>query len=165
MDIDVDTSSIARMATRYAGAGPVVVEEMRTAMNRSVLTVEASAKRVVPVDTGNLRRSITHEVTATGGGLIGKVGTNVPYARYVEEGRSAGSMPPPDALARDLQGGWLRRHGISNDLAFVVARAIARRGIRPRPYLKPAITTNRARIEREFAQVPKRVLARIGAGR
>lgn len=151
------------MATKYAGAGPIVVDEITKAMNRSVLSVERSAKQVVPVDTGTLRRSITHEVRPSPGMVVGRVGSNVPYARYVEEGRAAGSMPPPDALARDLQGGWLRRHGIPNELAFVVARAIARRGIKPRPYLKPAIKTNRMAIEREFAQVPRRVIRRLGA--
>ena len=149
MDIDIDTTSIARMAARYAGAGPIVLDELRKSMDRSVLAVEASAKRVVPVKTGNLRRSITHEVRATGGGMVGKVGTNVPYAERVEKGRGPVVATRAKVLRFEING-----------------QVIYRKRVGPakgKPYLRPAITANRARIDREFAQVPKRVLQRLGA--
>ena len=44
--------------------------------------MENTAKQDCPVDTGQLRASITHEVE----GLVGVVGTNVEYAVYVEYG-------------------------------------------------------------------------------
>ena len=43
-------------------------------------TVEGYAKEDCPVDTGNLRNSLTH----TAGEDCEYVGTNVEYARYVE---------------------------------------------------------------------------------
>jgi len=52
------------------------------ALNKACLTVMNSAKEKVPVDTGNLRNSITYEVD----GNEGIVGTNVEYAPYVEFG-------------------------------------------------------------------------------
>ena len=56
----------------------------------SVLTTlaqagEASAKQHAPFDTGNLRRSITHEVFR-GRNPYARVGTNVIYAVYQEIG-------------------------------------------------------------------------------
>jgi HK97 gp10 family phage protein len=48
--------------------------------------VTNEAKRLCPVDTGNLRASITFEIQQQGSDLIGRVGTNVPYARYVHDG-------------------------------------------------------------------------------
>ena len=56
----------------------------------SVITVlsqagEASAKEHAPVDTGNLRRSITHELHG-GRKPFGRVGTNVRYGIYQELG-------------------------------------------------------------------------------
>jgi HK97 gp10 family phage protein len=46
---------------------------------------EAAAKEHAPVDTGNLRRSITHEVNG-GRHPVGRVGTNVRYGIYQELG-------------------------------------------------------------------------------
>jgi HK97 gp10 family phage protein len=53
-------------------------------MSRIVLTVEANTKPRVPVDTGTLRRSITHRVERAG--ERGIVGTNVKYGIFVHEG-------------------------------------------------------------------------------
>lgn len=50
------------------------------------LSVEATAKRLAPVDTGNLRRSITHKPGRDGFSYYVDVGTNVIYAPYVEFG-------------------------------------------------------------------------------
>jgi hypothetical protein len=69
-------------------------------------------------------------------------------------------MPPEGSLA-----GWMARHGIDASLEFVVRRGIARRGIRPRPYLKPAFAKNRVKITREMDQVLRRVSQRLAAGR
>lgn len=47
-----------------------------------------AARAACPVDTGNLRASITYEIARDGasGGLSARIGTNVPYAVYVHEG-------------------------------------------------------------------------------
>lgn len=47
---------------------------------------ETEAKARAPVDTGNLRRSITHEVEKEGIGWVGRYGTNVRYAIFQEVG-------------------------------------------------------------------------------
>ena len=58
------------------------------AMKQAVILVEAEAKKLCPVgDTGLLRRSIKGIVEEiTWKYVIGKIGTNVPYAIYVHEG-------------------------------------------------------------------------------
>ena len=69
------------------------------------------------------------------------------YAFYVEYGRRAGRMPPPDELAqwaykkfqlhdrkRALQAGW------------ALAIKIAREGTQPHPFFVPAIEKNKSRI-------------------
>ena len=48
------------------------------------LAAEGYAKRACPVDTGNLRNSITHAVESGEDAVY--VGTNVEYAPYVEMG-------------------------------------------------------------------------------
>ena len=56
------------------------------------LLAENYAERKCPVDTGNLRGSITHEVD-TGGDAV-YIGTNVEYAPYVELGTSRQKAQP-----------------------------------------------------------------------
>jgi len=51
-------------------------------LNQACIVVENNAKKNCPVDTGELRRSITHEVN----GDTGIVGSNLEYAPYVEYG-------------------------------------------------------------------------------
>jgi hypothetical protein len=163
MEMVFDGSSLVRMASRYEGAAPIVADETKTSMLRSVIAIEGTAKRnVAPFsDTDTLQRSLTHEVQATGGMVVGRAGTNVKYGKVVEDGRAAGAtMPPPAAL---VQGGWLRRHGIPDSAAFVVARAIGRRGIKARPYLKPALQSNLVFIQREFDSLMTRVMKRLAA--
>lgn len=168
MDMTFDFGEVRKMAATYKGGDRIVLDETRRGITRAVVLIEADAIRLVPVDTHTLQRSLTHEVTVSGRDVIGKAGTNVEYAPVVEFGRSAGAaMPPPSALV-----GWARRHPPGPDFkggeaswAFVLARAIARRGIRKRPYLKPALDKNRAAITREMDQTLRRIAQRLAAGR
>lgn len=54
------------------------------------LQAEGYAKRLCPVDTGNLRNSITH----TADDDTAYIGTNVEYAPYVEFGTSKTAAQP-----------------------------------------------------------------------
>lgn len=56
------------------------------------LMAEGYAAHLCPVDTGNLRASITHEVDATE--KVAYIGTNVEYAPYVELGTSRQKAQP-----------------------------------------------------------------------
>lgn len=59
-----------------------IEDAISLALEASALVVEGSAQNLAPVDTGNLRNSITHEVE----GKEARVGTNVEYAPFVELG-------------------------------------------------------------------------------
>lgn len=52
--------------------------------------IETRAKFLCPVDTGNLRRSITSDVD----GLTAEIGTNVHYAPHVEFGTRRSKAQP-----------------------------------------------------------------------
>lgn len=69
--------------------GPVAKD-----LSRRVTRVEATAKRLCPVDTGRLRASITHAIDRDSRGLVGVVGTDVDYAPYVELGTSKAPAQP-----------------------------------------------------------------------
>lgn len=60
------------------------------------------------------------------------------YAVYVDKGRKAGKMPPVKAIMK-----WMRDKGIRSksgirtiDIAYVIARSIGERGIKPRPFIE-----------------------------
>lgn len=67
-----------------------VEEATNLALTASALLVEGQAKAICPVDTGNLRNSITHEVE----GNEARVGTNISYAIYQELGTSKMAAQP-----------------------------------------------------------------------
>lgn len=50
------------------------------------IRVNGGAKRLAPVDTGRLRSSIAWEIGQEGTFIVGRVGTNVHYAPYLELG-------------------------------------------------------------------------------
>ena len=70
---------LANLHSAPAMFGPV----LRTALPRSGLVVETEAKKVTPVKTGTLRRSITHRVDPSPIPKFAEVGTNLSYARHV----------------------------------------------------------------------------------
>jgi phage gpG-like protein len=113
-------------------------EPMLEGMRNATLLVTRDAKRLAPVDTGRLRASIIPEVRVSGPTQIqGVVGSNVEYAPFVELGTKP-HWPPTGALEV-----WARRHGAS---AFLVARAISRRGTKAVKYLERAFDQNISRI-------------------
>jgi len=127
--------------------GPPFVEAMKSA----TMIVHRDAKINAPVDTGRLRASILPEVRAHGRVVQGVVGSNLVYAPFQELGTRP-FWPPIAALEV-----WARRHGVE---AYLVARAIARRGIRARRYLQRALEDNRQKVVDLIGKFVGKVVAR-----
>lgn len=90
MNITVDTSELVQLAAELAGA-PGRAQVGALMHNRQTAgRVEATAKSLVPVETGLLWGSITADVT----GLTAEIGTDVPYAGFVEYGTSRMAPQP-----------------------------------------------------------------------
>ena len=99
------------------------------ALNQACALVERSAKQKAPKGNGELRRSITSKVED----LIGVVYTPLEYAPYVEFGTGLfaeeGGRTDVPWNYQDDEGEW---HSTS--------------GMKPHPYLRPALEENRAAI-------------------
>ena len=67
-------------------------DAMERALTRIGLAAEGYAKKECPVDTGNLRNSITNEVRSSEKAVY--IGTNVEYAEYVELGTTRTKAKP-----------------------------------------------------------------------
>lgn len=99
------------------------------------LVGEGYAKKLCPVDTGNLLNSITHTVSDSEKAAY--VGTNSEYAVYVEMGTGqyvAGGRPTP-WVYKDEKGNWHMTHGQ-----------------RAQPYIKPAVADHAAQYNRIIEQ-------------
>lgn len=97
-------------------------------LERCGMQGESYAKDLVPVDTGNLRNSITHKVDTSEPAAY--IGTNNEYAAYVELGtgeyaEGGGGRPTP-WVYQDDKGNW---HHTS--------------GQRAQPYLRPALADHK----------------------
>ena len=140
---DIVIKNLNRISDGASGRG--LTEPMR----KATMLVTRDAKINAPVDTGNLRSSISPEIKAHGNTIEGIVGTPVKYAPFMELGTRA-HFPPISALQV-----WARRHGIS---AFLVARAIARRGLKPRKFLQRAYDSNVWTIQQLFDDYIKKLV-------
>lgn len=125
-------------------------------LHRSALLIEGRAREHAPVDTGRLRGSIVSAFepdTAT-------IAPSVSYGVYVEFGARP-HWPPMAALQP-----WARRHGFppGSPGAFLVARAIARHGTRPQPYMRPATEESIDEIERFADEAAQEIAERWQRG-
>lgn len=108
-------------------------------LNKACILVENDAKKKCPVDKGQLRNSITHEVEGT----KAVVGTNTEYAPYVEIGTgifsSEGTGRQDKWSYQDAEGHW---HSTV--------------GQKPQPFLNPALDENRKEIIQLFREELKK---------
>lgn len=103
--------------------------QLEQALNKACLIVENEAKKLCPVDTGQLRSSITHEVVEN----EGRVGTNVEYAPYVEYGTGLFA-----ANGDGRQERWSYQDDEGNWHSTI--------GQHPQPFLHPALNNNREQV-------------------
>lgn len=114
------------MRVEFTDNSQQVKEETQAAVLRALekcgLTAEGYAKKLCPVDTGNLRNSITHAVDESEPAAY--IGTDSEYGVYVELGTGIyydGGRQTPWAY-QDAKGNWHMTHGQ-----------------RAQPFLKPAV--------------------------
>lgn len=138
--VSVEVVNIERLGRALS---PGIIDgPMRDLLGKSAREGLRSAHAAAPRDTGALRRSLSAETHP----LQARVYTRRPAAYFpvMEFGRRPGAkMPPPQQLR-----GWARRHGFptSPGALFVLARAIARRGIRGRFFMRAGAQSVRQRL-------------------
>lgn len=81
-----------REAARLEGLAETLVPRASAVVRKVAFDTEADAKVLAPVDTGNLRNSITTAVT--GDGLTAAVVATASYAPFVELGTSRMAPQP-----------------------------------------------------------------------
>jgi hypothetical protein len=85
LDFEWTNGHPEELAAKLDRFGEELIPRLEQAVDELVLRVQATAQRLVRVDTGRLRASIEGVVERLAGDIVeGVVGTNVEYARYVE---------------------------------------------------------------------------------
>lgn len=105
MGIHVDTSEVRALSSRLATAAPRVGAAHALIFRRTLAAIEGDAKALAPVDTGNLRNSISTTVEGDGRSrtMTGEVGPTADYGIYQEFGTSTQPGQPFLGPAFDRQ--------------------------------------------------------------
>ena len=139
-----------------------VQRECFKAMQTASLDIIADAKSNLRVNgsvvTGNLRASgkvqKVDEKTLDVGFFSSDV-ENKGYARYVEYGRKPGKMPPPDILEAWAYKKFRLSHKDARSAAWALARSIAKKGTKARPYFEPAVESGWRKMIDKIAKIVK----------
>lgn len=116
-------------------------DELKLVLSKYGAEVIADMARVLK-DTENLKKDISYRVVEKDGDYT--LAFEIPgYGIFVDEGRRAGAkMPPVDVIEK-----WAKKKGLpqfrddrgrfttNKSRAFLIARAIGRDGIKPRPFI------------------------------
>jgi hypothetical protein len=142
-----------------ARARQAVFGVARAYMGLAVQEIAGRVSEAAPVGvTGHLRQSFGgspyggQEVTGTDvSTLQGRIFSSLPYAIVIDQGRTPGARRPPVAPIAL----WVRRkldiHQDVQRVAFLLARAIGRRGIAPRRFVAAGVDQALPGVEATFA--------------
>ena len=152
----VSLSGMKQLEGKLNNLNTVLKQDVGDEINASALKIQNQAKRLAPVNFGQLRGSISTEKISD---LTHAVEAKASYAAYVEFGTGPQTNVPADfqGYAQQFKGKsegkfkdfvealllWIKRKGIGNGkndkgLAYIIALSILRKGMRPQPFLVPA---------------------------
>lgn len=131
-----------------------IYQALTWSMEKIVADAVDYIRRRDVIASGSLMSSITETVRRFTDHLIGEAGTNLTYAPFVHGGTRP-HWPPPGPIER-----WVRlkaRRGVMDvqnikSTAFLIARAISRRGIKAQPFLAYALRLNQRSMVQRVAK-------------
>lgn len=134
---DKDVRKAVMAGLQNAALEIIADAQMNLRQNRSVVTgLLRQSGKVQKVDEETLDAGFFDTQNRQGG-----------YAYYVEYGRRAGRMPPPDELAQWAYKKYqLHDRKAANAAGWALAMKIAKEGTQPHPFFMPAIEKNKNKI-------------------
>ena len=171
MAFTVSLSGMKELEGKLNKLTTALEKDVSNEINATALNIENQAKKLAPINLGQLRNSIAltkdSELTYT-------VAANASYSAYVEFGTGPQVNVPADFASYALQfkgksSGkfkdmvealtlWLKRKGIGNGkndkgLAYVIALSILKKGMRPQPFLIPAYEMEKPKLIQRLNQL------------
>jgi HK97 gp10 family phage protein len=134
------------LAARLDALGPAAPQLMEKALHAGALKIQNAAKEKSPKRTRTLSRSIVIEVaTGSDGKVIATIGPTVEYGKWLEYGTGIFA-----------EGG----NGRKTPWVFVSGgKFYTTKGMKARPYMRPAFDENRDAALEEFRRVLKGLIA------
>jgi hypothetical protein len=165
-DLRITTTGLDQLAARFKNADDVIGRELVTMVNRLTIAGSTESKRAVGVDTGTLRRSLTHEPATFAGGVArGRWGTNVPYAKWHNDGtRPHVILPKGKALAWQGSGVFgpvLRGFSGKRGGGMIFAARVNHPGTKGRKYMEAGAALVRKRAAAEGRAAAARIVAAL----
>ena len=137
----IELEGVDQLLKALAKCDRAVVEAAMDGMEAGAAEMIADAKVNLrensSVVTGLLRQSgrVERKKDDITAGFFDTTNRNSGYALFVEYGRRAGKMPPPDEI-----GAWVYKK------FWAIAKKIAREGTQPHPFFGPAVKKNQNKI-------------------
>lgn len=151
----IQIKGLDQLRKQFKNYPKIAGKHYRNAMIKSVTTIHRNVRPLVPTGvSGRLKSSIQWQVRGSGVNLTGVVGSTMKketYPAVMEFGRKPGAkMPPPKALERWV---WLKLKPpkkMVKSIAFTVARAIGRRGIKGKRFLQKGYEKSKRQVQQNF---------------
>lgn len=140
-EVQADTAAVKALMAQLEPAE--IDKRGRAALTEATAYLKGEVQKGTPVDRGIGRGSVVASVNGTALELTGKVMSVEEHMVVLELGRRPGAKPPPTGPIR----AWLARHGSDPKLAFVVARAIGKRGMPARHMFQQAAERGKGTVE------------------
>ena len=95
-DLEIDDRNMRQFATSLAAVPALSRGMVRAALSKTSADIVADAKKASPVDTGNLRASISASPVESGeyGSFYAEIGPTAAYGVFVELGTSRAPAQP-----------------------------------------------------------------------
>lgn len=174
--LHVGTGSLKVGASKLRGAADEARRELVTVVRVESLALAADAQEHAPIFTGLLVKGIRPQpVQIIGRSIQGQVTATAPHTVVLEDGRTAGARRPPSSVIErwiDLKikrgqfnaqlpsgvgkRGGSRRSAYIKGMAFVIARAIGRRGWKGVHFMRDASARAQVRLKQRVNEVVQR---------
>lgn len=118
-----------------------IITRVAANMEQACLVVEGDAKKNCPIDQGNLRASMQHDVSVTSTQIIGQVSNSSEIAPYVHQGTG---IYAKDGNGRKTPWGYTVLAGKYKGFHWT-------RGQKPQPFLDKAKLNNKDKISKILA--------------
>ena len=127
----------------------IVKDAIDPAIKKAIFSIQAKAIPHIPTDRGFLRGPGNVTIFST---LKGVLKNRAPYAIFVHEGTKP-HFPPLHAIEK-----WADRHGIP---PFLVARAIAKKGTKGKPFYDLAVKETKPLLDQIFSGALKDITLKL----
>lgn len=166
--VSIQVKNIKKIQDAFVKYGNEAVKEFSEITKIKALETVDTAQSLVPRNNGTLAQSIKQtEITQ----LTYHVGTNEPYAPYMEFGTGPRVRVPAEfqEMANRAKGNsngsfkdgllaikeWCRKKGIDEKAAYPIFVAILNNGLEPRPFMYPAYLKAKSTYAKDIKQALK----------